>query len=324
MAELNITDGWLWRANTDAPLVLALTDADGRTGYGQAIRLAGRSSSTLSASREALVGLIAQLPAWEPAMSTSFLPIGASMAWETAVADLQAQAAGVSMGRYLDPNARASIEANGLVDPATDLRDVVAEGYSCIKVKVGRQTEEEIHRIGLLRELAPTGSIRLDANQAFDASEATAFLKAVSQFDIAYIEEPTANPRDWPMLNGDSGVAIGADESVTSRTVAEEFIENGWAQVLVLKPALWSSPRSVIETARQSQQAGYEVTITSARDGVLGSLLAAHVAAVVGDSPAGLGWGDVRAEELAWTDVSPGPHCELPLGLGVSVDLRSQ
>ena len=92
----------------------------------------------------------------------------------------------------------------------------------------------------------------------------------------------------------------------------------------MLKPALWSTPRSVIATATQAQAEGFAVTITSSRDGVLGSLLAAHVAAVVGDSPAGLGWGDVRTEELEWTDVEPGPLCELPIGLGVSVNLRAQ
>ena len=103
MPELNITDGALWRANSDAPLVLALTDSQGRTGYGQAVRLPGRSSSTLAASREALVGLIAQLPAWQPSMNTSFMPPGASMAWTTAVADLQAQAQGVTLAALLDP-----------------------------------------------------------------------------------------------------------------------------------------------------------------------------------------------------------------------------
>ncbi|MBT8250598.1 MAG: hypothetical protein KJN81_10080 [Acidimicrobiia bacterium] len=327
MPELTITDGFLWRHDSASPLVLIIKDIDGRTGYGQAAPLVGRTSTTLEACRQALLALLNRLPAWaEPSLAAGgSMPAEASMAWETAVADLQAQARGMSLGRYLDEAASDAIEANGLVDRTTDPLDVVAEGYQCIKVKVGHQPSEELRRIAMVRNaLGSDGTIRLDANQTFSPSEALSFMQRASQFDISYIEEPTPDVTTWRGLFETTGMKIAADESIASRTAAEEFLAGRQADILVLKPALWSSPRSVLDTVRDAKSEGYGVTITSALDGVLGTLLAGHIAAIAGPNPAGLGWGDVRADELEWTSVAPGPRFELPIGLGVTRDLQLQ
>lgn len=327
MAEVTITDATLWRPHSTAPLVLALADSAGRRGYGQAAPLVGRSRTTLEGCRQALLGLIEQLPTWaEPSLTTgTAMPPEASMAWETATADLLAQAEHRSLARHLDASAREEIEVNGLVDAANDPLDVVAEGYRCIKVKVGRRPALELEQIADLRAaLGPDGSIRLDANQGFDARSAETFMRQAAQFDISYIEEPTADPTEWPALAEATGIRVAADESISSRSEAERFFDHRWAAVTVLKPALWSSPASIIQTIRRAQAEGFGVTITSSRDGVLGSLLAGHIAAVAGSSPAGLGWADVRPAELDWTDVEPGPKLVLPVGLGVSVDLLTR
>ncbi len=327
MRELTIVDGLLWRHDSASPLVLMLKDIDGRTGYGQAAPLVGRTATTLEACRQALLGLLNQLPSWaEPSLAEGVsMPAEASMAWETAIADLQAQARGLSLGRYLDGAASDVIEANGLVDRTTDPLDVVAEGYQCIKVKVGHQPSEELRRIAMVRNaLGSEGTIRLDANQTFSPAEALTFMQQASRFDISYIEEPTPDVTAWRGLFEETGMKIAADESISSRTAAEEFLAGRQADILVLKPAHWSSPRSVLNTVRDAKSEGYGITITSARDGVLGTLLAGHIAAIAGPNPAGLGWGDVRAEELAWTDVAPGPRFELPIGLGVTRDLQLQ
>ncbi len=327
MPELTITDGILWRHDSASPLVLMLKDLEGRTGYGQAAPLVGRTDTTLEACRQSLLALIARLPSWaEPSIAAGLtMPAEASMAWETAVADLQAQSHGISLGQYLDPTAADKVEANGLVDRTTDPLDVVAEGYRCIKLKVGNEPSEELRRIAVLRNaLGPDGTIRLDANQAFSTIEAQTFMERASRFDISYIEEPTGDPHVWRSLFEATGVKVAADESITSRSAAEAFLTGREADILVLKPALWSSPASIVDTIRRAELEGFGITITSSLDGVLGALLAGHIAAISGSNPAGLGWGDVRPEELGWTSVIPGPIFELPIGLGVSVDLESQ
>jgi L-alanine-DL-glutamate epimerase-like enolase superfamily enzyme len=65
-------------------------------------------------------------------------------------------------------------------------------GFSAVKIKVGRpDLAEDVDRVGAVRELlGPGRALMIDANQRWDLDRATRSIRALSAFDLAWIEEP--------------------------------------------------------------------------------------------------------------------------------------
>jgi L-fuconate dehydratase len=72
-------------------------------------------------------------------------------------------------------------------------REALAEGWTHFKVKVGASAEDDAARVGLVRgEIGPQNKLMIDANQRWDVGEAIARVRALAQFDLLWIEEPTS------------------------------------------------------------------------------------------------------------------------------------
>lgn len=71
-------------------------------------------------------------------------------------------------------------------------RQAVADGFRTIKIKVGRDLEDDVRRCRIARQAIGSGvALAIDANQRWDVSAAIAWLKGLSEADIAWAEEPT-------------------------------------------------------------------------------------------------------------------------------------
>ena len=71
--------------------------------------------------------------------------------------------------------------------------EAVLEGFSMIKLKVGRNVGEDRHRFALVRNLlGPTFPIAVDANQRWGVDEAVSWMHQLAEFSPAWIEEPTS------------------------------------------------------------------------------------------------------------------------------------
>ncbi len=72
-------------------------------------------------------------------------------------------------------------------------REAVAEGWTHFKVKVGAAPEDDARRLALVREeIGPDCRLMIDANQSWDVGEAIERVRALSRFDLWWIEEPTS------------------------------------------------------------------------------------------------------------------------------------
>ena len=72
-------------------------------------------------------------------------------------------------------------------------REAVADGFRTIKLKVGLHVEDDVRRCRLAREAVGAGvGIAIDANQRWDVPQAIAWLQRLTEFDLAWIEEPTS------------------------------------------------------------------------------------------------------------------------------------
>jgi L-fuconate dehydratase len=71
--------------------------------------------------------------------------------------------------------------------------DAVAGGWTHFKVKVGASPEDDFKRVGLVRDaIGPGRTLMIDANQRWDVQEAIDRVKALSKFNLLWIEEPTS------------------------------------------------------------------------------------------------------------------------------------
>lgn len=76
---------------------------------------------------------------------------------------------------------------------ALTAREYVDNGVSIIKIKLGKNEEEDITRVGRIREeVGDNIVLRIDANQEWDFSEATHVLNEIEKYTIQFCEQPRA------------------------------------------------------------------------------------------------------------------------------------
>jgi len=72
-------------------------------------------------------------------------------------------------------------------------REALRAGWTRFKIKVGRNSEENVRRCALVREeIGPDAWLMLDANQAWDVGEAIEHMRPLAPFRPLWIEEPTS------------------------------------------------------------------------------------------------------------------------------------
>jgi L-fuconate dehydratase len=72
-------------------------------------------------------------------------------------------------------------------------REAVAQGWAHVKIKVGRDVEDDARRARIIRqEIGPDRKLMMDANQVWDVDKAIANMGRLAEFDPWWIEEPTS------------------------------------------------------------------------------------------------------------------------------------
>lgn len=72
-------------------------------------------------------------------------------------------------------------------------REGLADGWNHFKIKVGRDLDDDIRRLRVVREeVGPDVKVMVDANQVWDVQQAIEWMKPLADFDLWWIEEPTS------------------------------------------------------------------------------------------------------------------------------------
>ncbi len=75
----------------------------------------------------------------------------------------------------------------------TQCRAAIADGWNALKMKVGRDVADDLRRAMLIRsEIGPDRKLMLDANQVWDVGDAITNVRALTEVDPYWIEEPTS------------------------------------------------------------------------------------------------------------------------------------
>jgi L-fuconate dehydratase len=72
-------------------------------------------------------------------------------------------------------------------------REAIAAGWNHLKIKVGRNLQDDARRVGIIREeIGHSRKLMMDANQVWDVEEAIENMERLKAFEPWWIEEPTS------------------------------------------------------------------------------------------------------------------------------------
>lgn len=200
---------------------------------------------------------------------------------------------------------KAGIPINGLVwmgDKAfmqKQIREKIAAGYHCIKLKVGAidfETELDIIR-EIRREFSPDDiEIRLDANGGFTLVDALEKLERLSEFSIHSIEQPI-KPRQWEALAeicAKSPIPIVLDEELIGVQPDETLLKTIRPAYIILKPSLIGGFALSEQWIRLAEKHNIGWWVTSALEANIGlNAIAQWTASLHTTLPQGLGTGQL-------------------------------
>lgn len=223
---------------------------------------------------------------------------------ETALLDLQSGG-----NRELFANdftaGKAGIPINGLVWMGErdfmqkQIREKIAAGYRCIKLKVGAlDFETELAIIAGIREQfsADDIEIRLDANGGFTSTDALEKLKRLSEYQIHSIEQPIKQGQWEAMatLCQQSPIPIVLDEELIGTAPNESMLQQIKPAYIILKPSLlggfWISEKW-IELAEKNNIGWWNTSALEANIGL--NAIAQWTASLNSKMPQGLGTGQL-------------------------------
>jgi L-fuconate dehydratase len=181
---------------------------------------------------------LSDLPAEQIVAAVDFRHITDALTRDEALAMLKATEGGAA-DREADLRANgypAYITSAGWLGYPDDLirsktRDALADGWSALKMKVGRDRDDDIRRTMVLREeLGPDRRLLIDANQVWDVDEAIDWTLALKGADPWWIEEPTS-PDD---ILGHARIAqavhpiqVATGEHCHNRIMFKQFFQSG-------------------------------------------------------------------------------------------------
>ena len=108
-------------------------------------------------------------------------------------------------------------------------REALAEGWTHFKVKVGASPEDDRARVGLVRrEIGRSSKLMIDANQRWDVQEAIDRVRALAEFDLLWIEEPTS-PDDVlghaAIAKGVRPIGVATGEHAQNRIIFKQLLQ---------------------------------------------------------------------------------------------------
>ena len=195
-----------------------------------------------------------------------------------------------SLSEYFQKNqksvgANATVGAGSASDILARITDNYEQGYRSFKLKVGRDTKNELRLIESLRNKYSDVEIRLDANGAWITGDAVNFLKKCAPFKISYCEQPIPAGMEthFPEVEMDSGIAVAADESIRNVKDCQYLLEHELCSVLIVKPMLIGSLSDLKAIAELSKAKSVKVVITTSLESGIGRSQTAILASVFGD-----------------------------------------
>jgi len=108
-------------------------------------------------------------------------------------------------------------------------REAIAEGWTALKIKVGRDMQDDIRRAEIIREeIGNERLLMMDANQVWEVPQAIGWMKMLGKFNPHWIEEPTS-PDDigghQAISEGIAPIKVATGEHCHNRIMFKQFMQ---------------------------------------------------------------------------------------------------
>lgn len=142
-------------------------------------------------------------------------------------------------------------------------QEAVDSGYRHIKLKVGANLQDDIRRCGIAREvIGADAKLMIDANQVWEVQEAIDWVKALSQFDPLWIEEPTS-PDDVlghaAIRKAVAPIGVATGEHGMNRVLFKQMFQAGAIDFCQLDSARLAGPNEIIAVYLMAKKFGVPV-----------------------------------------------------------------
>ncbi len=252
---------------------------------------------------------------------------------EIALLDLKGKALGVPVAELLGGFSRDRVPVVGylFIDTPEANADkagaFVDAGYTELKLKVGRDFEQDHDAIAAIRDRVGNDvKIRIDANMIWSVPAAIKWIKGLEQFDLQYVEQPVPDfdIAGLAQVRRCVSTPIAADEGCTDVRSALELLKADACDVLVVYPSEAGGLRKAHQIGALADAAGKWCVIGSWAELGVATMGNVHVVAASSNYPFAsdthypLQESDVLAEPLEMSDgLVEVPHAP---GLGIELD----
>jgi L-alanine-DL-glutamate epimerase-like enolase superfamily enzyme len=207
-------------------------------------------------------------------------------------------------------------------------RGYAAQGFTSLKIKVGRDLEADMHTLTAVQRAVPDVGVRLDANEGYDAAGALALLAHAARIGVTVecFEQPCRTLDDMSAVRAACDVPVVADESVKTLEDLQAVIEAQAADAVNLKLAKMGGIVAAKHIAAAARANGLSLMAGAMVETRLGLCAMAHLVTAIG----GVSWLDLDTAMLLAADpfsggyVQDGPRMQLgdAPGVGCSIHAR--
>jgi L-fuconate dehydratase len=142
-------------------------------------------------------------------------------------------------------------------------RSAVAEGWTHLKMKVGRNLGDDLRRATIIREeIGDERFLMLDANQVWDVGQAIDWTRAMAGFDPLWIEEPTS-PDDVlghaRIARAVDPIGVATGEHVHNRVMFKQLLQADAIRYCQIDAARLGGVNEVLSVLFMAAQRGVTV-----------------------------------------------------------------
>ncbi|MEN0614863.1 muconate cycloisomerase family protein [Klebsiella indica] len=280
-------------------VIIRMTRSDGICGIGEATTIGGLSygaespEGIASAINDYLTPLLKGQPADNLNALTERMNRAikgntfAKSAIETAVLDAQGKALNMPVSALLGGALTTTLPVLWTLASGDTEKDIaegermLAEGrHQAFKLKIGARelTTDLRHTRAIVEALGDRASIRVDVNQAWDATVAAKGCRELAAMGIDLIEQPVSAQDSAALvrLSQHIDTAMLADEAVATHYDGYRLAQQGFCGAYALKIAKAGGPNSILALARVAQAAGIGLYGGTMLEGTVGTVASLH------------------------------------------------
>ena len=218
----------------------------------------------------------------------------------------------------------ATVSLNSVEKMVTQGQNLVAVGFSTLKIKLGGRDGKDIERVAAIRQaLGDDIVLRVDANQAWEVAESIAYVNQLAPYRVELVEQPIPawNMKGLRQVTKNSPIPIVADESIFQFSDLQRLLDMRGADIINIKLMKTGGIHQAMQMIELIQDTNLQWMMGSMMEGPASMTAAAQLASAYGCSIVDLDAGYFLKHTHALGGIRyAGEAIHLPLAPGLGLE----